>query len=439
MIELSQLTPDSILRNLPLKDFQIDQNAFGHIIAERFQQEPDLPGVIVKDGLDLVGVISRQRFVERMSRPYGPEIHLKRPIHMLLPFIEVSHLQLPNTCKIDEAVTKALHRQNELAYEPVVVTFKDGSLRILDTRILILAQSQMLSQVNKTVKQQKFELQQYLVQLRQEQCVIQEKNKLLETQQISIRDRNELLEEQRTELTHKSEAINQLNQRFMQISQKLSREGKKAFQSTFDGVDTISQNALRTIEMGEILACQLETVRGTSKLIRRVSQDAKHLARQASILVKQFGSEFEFINQVALNIGKLSDQAIDAGKRMDDTTTSLESRVGELTELAVEGREEAKSLRKKVKETKKALEELEELVREQQPAIAIAHSQGTIATQEMMRRFDQQIETMVSELKLELKKASEDGISPIMLEKIQNRLKTAGRPVLDMSTDRWMK
>ncbi|NJP08177.1 MAG: chemotaxis protein [Leptolyngbyaceae cyanobacterium RU_5_1] len=423
MIDLYQLTPESVLGNLPLSDFQVDLATLGHVIAERFTNEPNLPGVIVLDGATLVGVISRPRFIEHLSRPYGPEIHLNRPIQLLLPYIELSHLQLPDTCRVDEAVGKALSRSSTIAYEPIVVTFKDGSLRLVDTHALLLAQSRVLAIVNKTVRQQKLELQQYLTKLQQEQARFEETNRLLEEQQLSIRDRNQLLEQQQAELLQKSQEISELNQRFVQISQILSLEGKKAFQATFEGVDAISHNTDNIIEIGKALAEQLETVRGASGLVREVSDRARHLALKAAILVNHFGREFEGVGRITSDISKLSAQAFEAGHRMDATASHLKIRIGDLTKLAREGATGARALLAKVARAKVALAELENLILQQDVgSAALAPSPTSNVTQDLMQQVEQ-VELAVSELE----KISTRGNSAHLIKKIEQRLRRAGR------------
>jgi hypothetical protein len=428
MIDLSQLRPDSILGNLPLHDFQVDLSTPTSIVIERFEKHPDLPGVIVTDGAVLVGIVSRQRFLEHMSRRFSQDIFLKRPIEVLLSFIPFEPLQLPDTYKIAESAHKALNRIREAVYEPIVVSFRDGSLRLLNIHDLLLAQSRVLALVNQTVESQKLELQQLVEQLKEEQSKTEEANRTLEIQQISIRDHNQLLEQQKAELVKKSDEITQLNQRFSQVGQILSDEGKKAFQATFEGVDAISSNTDMMIEIGRALASELETMRLASAQIKEVSRRARFLSLQAAVLTNQLGSELSGINRITSDITKLSSEAFEAGQRMDETTSRLKYRMGELTNLAKNGATAAQSLLQKVARTEVALSELEKLVEieQAQSKHAIHEPEFSVDAVKVLMQRVEQAGVALSELE----KLSENGSVTHLINKIQQRLKYGPKPVL---------
>jgi hypothetical protein len=445
MIEFSSLTPKSVLGHLPLINFQVHVMTLGLYVAQQFEHTPDLPGVIVTNNAKVAGLISRQRFIERMSRPYGPEIHLRRPIHLLLPFIEVHPLLLRHTCPIHAAVRKALLRPSDYAYDPIIVVLPDCSFRLLDTRLLILAQSQILATANAAIRQNEEALQRSLTQLQQEQAKIQEKNQLLEAHQSAIEERNQRLEEQQAELLQKSHEIGDLNQRFVQISQILSIEGEKAFKATFGGVDAISGNADRMIEIGQALADQMETVRIASGLIRKVSHDARHLATLAAILVNQFGREFDGVSRIASDISKLSQQAFDAGERMDTTASRLKARIGDMTKLARQGAIEARALLGKVARAKVALLELEKLVLQQDDELDAAPADGSPRVAQTLMQQVNQMEVAISELE----KIATRSYSTYLIRKIAKRLKQAqpdetpvldgDRPIQDASSTTWQE
>jgi hypothetical protein len=54
------------------------------------------------------------------------------------------YVVLSATCSIANAVEFALNRQASLAYEPIVIKGIDGQWRLLDMRVLLLAQSSYL-------------------------------------------------------------------------------------------------------------------------------------------------------------------------------------------------------------------------------------------------------------------------------------------------------
>ncbi|NEO85745.1 MAG: hypothetical protein F6J87_16060 [Spirulina sp. SIO3F2] len=67
-------TAESTLRELPLHYFQVSPQSLGKKVAQQFEQEPWLPGVIIADEQWFWGMISRRRFNEWMSSPYEGEI-----------------------------------------------------------------------------------------------------------------------------------------------------------------------------------------------------------------------------------------------------------------------------------------------------------------------------------------------------------------------------
>lgn len=364
MTNLAQLTIDSTIGDLPLDHFQLEPAVLGRDVADRFEQETNLSGVLLIEGTILVGMISRQRFLEQVSRHLGRELYLKRPIQVMLESIASAPLRLPASCEINEAVNLALDRANEAVNDPIVVGFADGRLRLLDIRVLLRAQSHLATLMTRMMRQQKHRLQQYLVQLKDEQAKVQATNKLLEAQQLSIGDRNQLLEQQQFDLLQKSEEIASLNQKFIRISQVLSVEGKKAFQATFDSVDSISHNTDMMIQLGRALVGEVETIQGTSEVIKDVSKRARFLALQAAVLANQ-ATGVEGVSRVTSDISRLSSQTLEAGQIMDDTASHLKVRIQDLTRLARNGASVARSLLEKVVKADIALTDLDDLVQQQ--------------------------------------------------------------------------
>lgn len=159
MKQLDNLTLHSTLADLPSSDFKVESNALGEAIESAFHQHPDLPGVMVTARDRIVGIVPRARFFEWISRPYGVELYLKRPIRVLLETMiqdlndrldvdayPIRCLLLGETSSIDQAVDIALQRPAFLAYEPIVVAGTDRQWRLLDMYVLLLAQSQLFKQ-----------------------------------------------------------------------------------------------------------------------------------------------------------------------------------------------------------------------------------------------------------------------------------------------------
>jgi C4-dicarboxylate-specific signal transduction histidine kinase len=132
---------ESTIQELSLYDFQVECSHPGKEVAQIFQQNPLLPGVILTEQSQFVGMISRRRFLEQMSRPYGLELFLKRPLYSLYRFASAEVLRLQGETPIVEAARYSLQRSAEMLYEPIVVELGVGTYRLLDVHQLLVAQS----------------------------------------------------------------------------------------------------------------------------------------------------------------------------------------------------------------------------------------------------------------------------------------------------------
>ncbi len=137
------LSLKSTLQELTLYDFQVESSCLGEEVAQTFQDHRLLPGVILVEQGNLVGMISRRRFLEQMSKPYGLELFLKRPLNSLYRFASAEVLNLKGETLIVEAARRSLHRPAENLYEPIVVDLEAGIYRLLDVHQLLIAQSKI--------------------------------------------------------------------------------------------------------------------------------------------------------------------------------------------------------------------------------------------------------------------------------------------------------
>lgn len=159
--KIDRLTLDSRLADLPSHDFQVSETTLGQVVEKQFKLQPELPGVMITANRQIVGMISRTQFYEWLSRPYGLETFLRRPIKSLWKMIGDTegitdveaflekYLVLSATCPIDKAVELALNRPPSLAYEPLMLEWEDeweeGQRRLIDMQVLLLAQSRLFA------------------------------------------------------------------------------------------------------------------------------------------------------------------------------------------------------------------------------------------------------------------------------------------------------
>ena len=73
------------VRDLPGFSERVSLQAPASDVAQLFERSPDLVGAIVVDEsaspiCEVVGVVSRAAFLERLSHPFALELFMKRPI-----------------------------------------------------------------------------------------------------------------------------------------------------------------------------------------------------------------------------------------------------------------------------------------------------------------------------------------------------------------------
>ncbi|MEG5038868.1 MULTISPECIES: ATP-binding protein [unclassified Microcoleus] len=152
--DLGALCLDSTLQELSLYDFHVEATDWGMRISQMLEANPLLPGVIVTHQGEFAGMISRRRFLEFISRPFGRELFLKRPVRALYRFAETESLIFPSNTLIVDAARKSLLRSKELLYEPIVVQVSPQTYTLLDVHELLVAQSNIHELATKLLRQQ---------------------------------------------------------------------------------------------------------------------------------------------------------------------------------------------------------------------------------------------------------------------------------------------
>ncbi len=137
----TSLTLDSTLKDLSLYDFRVDISILGEKINYLFNTYKTLPGVIITENNNFLGVISRRQFLEQISRPYGIDLFFKRSLQSLYKFIPNNPLILSHYTLIVDATQTVLERPLDFIDEPIVVILNNGEPRLLDVKQLLIAHS----------------------------------------------------------------------------------------------------------------------------------------------------------------------------------------------------------------------------------------------------------------------------------------------------------
>jgi PAS domain-containing protein len=139
---------DTTLKSLPRVDCTVAPSTTGEEVERFLRDHPDYPGVIIRAGEEVVGVLSLRRFLDILSRQFSREIFLRRPIDRMLSFVTSRPLEFAVTEQVSRAVDKALSRPSAFAHDPVVVREPDGRATLLDVDLLLRAQSRILEFAN---------------------------------------------------------------------------------------------------------------------------------------------------------------------------------------------------------------------------------------------------------------------------------------------------
>ncbi|KAM3090666.1 EAL domain-containing protein [Phormidesmis sp. 146-35] len=147
-----RLDLDATLACLYLHQACVDARSPTALVSQLFETSTSLPGVILLETNQCAGMISRKHFFEQISRPYIPELFLKKPLHLFYKTTEAKPLILPGDTPILAAVQRALERPRHQLYEPIVVQLPD-EYALLDIPHLLLAQLRIHELVQSSLKQ----------------------------------------------------------------------------------------------------------------------------------------------------------------------------------------------------------------------------------------------------------------------------------------------
>ncbi len=148
---------DSQLKDLSDWKINVDVKLPSETLAQIFEQEPLIPGIILTSNDQYLGMISRRVFFEFMSRKYSLGLFADKAIANLYNFLKPEILVIPDTTLITTATQMALERSPQLVYEPIVVAVTNGRTGVISVQQLLLAHSKIHEQTLlqlETIRQQ---------------------------------------------------------------------------------------------------------------------------------------------------------------------------------------------------------------------------------------------------------------------------------------------
>jgi signal transduction histidine kinase len=179
------LQADSTVADLFTHDFRVLGSALGEQIFVEFERQPVLPGVIVEMSNGPEVMVSRGRFFQLLSKGFGREIFLRRPIQVLYHTMDQPCLRVSANTPIGEAAAAALKRPFPETYEPLLLEGNHGVLGMLDVHDLLQAQSELLSLSNRLVAQKVEALEDANRALREAQAALVQSEKLASLGQLA--------------------------------------------------------------------------------------------------------------------------------------------------------------------------------------------------------------------------------------------------------------
>ncbi len=134
---------ESILQDLPRYDLQIETDRCGQELADGFARYPLVPGAVLVEQGEFVGMISRRQLLECWIRPQGVELFSQNPLHVLYSYARSQALILSGTTPILVAAQQALRRSPEALSDPILVQVAPQTYHLLDAQTLNIAAWQL--------------------------------------------------------------------------------------------------------------------------------------------------------------------------------------------------------------------------------------------------------------------------------------------------------
>jgi CBS domain-containing protein len=367
------------LRDLALVDFQVSESTPCENVVRRLEDDPNLSGVVVLDEQSQVrGMLTRRAILEWMlSKPYGLEVFLKRPISSLAEFQGQGFLLLPGDCDVIEAASQAFRRPQETIYDPVVVEVGPQDYRLLDVPVLLVAQSQVHLATQRKLEEQQEEMKRILAELEQEKNRSLQYARDLERQKAEILSQNIALERERRQAQQRkdyvpltrTEELARLNARIIEISSVLSEKGKSTFAATFAGVEAVRRLFQEIADSNQELSRELKEintivdVKGLRPAYANVEVAGyiRLLSFNAAVEANRSGGGGGF-GAIAQEIRKLAGRTTEASNRIRGLADRIQRQSQATLQSAQASAEVVQSLYQQAQSAQVALEELQALL-----------------------------------------------------------------------------
>jgi len=175
---MPNLPLDACLQDLPLHAATLDMTCSGAEAIALFADNPTLPGILLLRDRQLVGLISRQHFFEAISRLYGQDLYARRSLQVFYNCNPRTPLILEAETSVATAAALTLQRPLAEAYEPIAVSFPNGSYQLLSTHDLLRAHAEIYQLTADRLREQTNRLEHLVDDLHQTQTQLIQAEKM---------------------------------------------------------------------------------------------------------------------------------------------------------------------------------------------------------------------------------------------------------------------
>jgi diguanylate cyclase (GGDEF)-like protein len=141
-----------ILSELPYWNAYVNENIPVRNLIKVFDEFTHLPGIMVFQGDEMLGLITRVKTYEKVGRPFGVELFMKLKAAEFYKVTGESTLVLTGEDRVDKAIQAALEREDRDLYEPFVINCGD-EYRVISMYHLLHAQQALMEELNAEFKQ----------------------------------------------------------------------------------------------------------------------------------------------------------------------------------------------------------------------------------------------------------------------------------------------
>lgn len=139
--QMPNLHINSTLGSIPFHTITLNLEEKANRAIAYFEKDFQLPGILLTLEDEIVGLLSRQRFYEVMSRPFSLELFTQRSLSALWKSIRKNTMILEANLSITTAARHALKRSVQDIYEPIIVRHEPQQFGVVDIHSLLLAQN----------------------------------------------------------------------------------------------------------------------------------------------------------------------------------------------------------------------------------------------------------------------------------------------------------